>query len=155
MTRSIKKRSDKRSDKRSAKSSKRSSKSKRSAKRSVNPRYSVKSCPRGAVSRKSFVRKSGTKVKATCVKSKSLRSKGKKPQVYLPKLKQGALTKHGYSVHESSKMRHAAIKKALKEYTPGELVKKLNAVRVLSKNTAPENSAIYAKDIKYIEEKWL
>jgi len=144
---------DKKSSKR--RSVKRSSAEKKVKRRSIKPRYSVKSCPRGAVSRKSFVRKSGVKVKATCVKSKSLRSKGKKPQVYLPKLKQGALTKHGYSVRESSKMRHAAIKKALKEFTPGELVKKLNAVRVLSKNTSPENSAIYAKDIKYIEEKWL
>jgi hypothetical protein len=123
--------------------------------RSVKPRYSVKSCPKGSVSRKTFVRKSGVKVSASCVKSKSLRSKGKKPQVYLPKLKQGALTKHGYSIHESTKMRHSAIKKAMKEFTPGQLVKKLNAVRVLSKNTSPENSAIYAKDIKYIEEKWL
>lgn len=150
MARSMKKSATKRSVKR--KSAKRSKSAKKSTKRSVKPKTS---CPRGAISRKSFVRKSGVKVSATCVKSKSLRSKGKKPQVYLPKLKQGALTKHGYSIHESSKMRHTAIKKAMKEYTPGELVKKLNAVRVLSKNTAPENSAIYAKDIKYIEEKWL
>jgi hypothetical protein len=124
-----------------------------SKKRSVRkPRYSVKNCPRGNISRKSFVKKSGVKVSATCVKSKSLRSKGMKPKVYLPKLKQGALTKHGYSVHDSSKSRHTAIKKALKEYTPGELIKKINAVRVLSKNTAPENSLIYAKDILYLEE---
>lgn len=114
--------------------------------------YSKKSCPRGSISRKGYTKKSGTKVKSTCVKSKALRSKGKKPQIVLPKLKTGSLTKYGYHVHDTKTIRHKALKKALKEYGFATLIRKLNAVRVLSRNTAPSNSKKYADDIKYIEK---
>lgn len=119
--------------------------------RSRTSRYSKKSCPRGSISRKSYTRKSGIKVHAACVKSKSLRAKGQKPKVYLPKLKEGSLIKYGYAVHDPTTTRHKALKKIYKAYGLSTSVKKLNAVRVLTKNTAPQNSAIYARDIRYME----
>ena len=118
--------------------------------------YFKKKCPKGSISRKSYLyRKKGSKksirVKASCVKSKGLRSKGKKTHRVIPKLKKGGLTKYGYSVHESATSRHNAIKKALKAYGYSNLIKKLNAIKVLSKNTSPKNSRIYGNDIKYIQ----
>jgi len=159
MARSVKKsakKSMKRSMKRSTKrkSMKRSMK-KRSVKKSMKKRsvkrYSAKSCPRGSISRKSYTRKNGTKVKSACVKSKGLRFKGMKPTIILPKLREGSLKKYGYAVHEPKSDREEALKKAYKAYGLSETVKKLNAVRVLSRNIAPKNSAIYAEDIKFVE----
>jgi hypothetical protein len=114
--------------------------------------YSTKSCPKGTVSRKSYRKKSGVKVKSACVKSTSLRSRGVMPKRVLPKLKTGSLTKYGYHIHDTKSIRHKALKKALKAYGFATLIRKLNAVRVLSRNTAPLNSKKYTDDIKYIEK---
>ena len=119
--------------------------------------YSSKNCPKGYVSRKSYTYKKKStgrkvKVKASCVKSRGLRSKGKRTSRVLPKLKKGSLTKYGYSAKNNSTERHTAIKKAIKAYGYGEVIKKLNAVKLLSKNTNPKNSKIYASDIIYIQK---
>ena len=102
-------------------------------------------CPRNSISRKSYTKKSGVKVKATCVKSKALRSRGIKPQRVLPKLKSGSLTKYGYHVHESKSERHKALKKAVKVYGVSSVIHKLNAIKLLSRNTYPANSKIFNK----------
>lgn len=114
--------------------------------------YSRKHCKKGYVSRRSYKKRSGTKVKAGCVKSRGLRSRGMKPSVYFPKLKGGSLTQYGYSVHNSERSRRGSLRKALKAHGYSKLIKKLNAVRVLSRNTSPKNSAKYARDIKYVQK---
>lgn len=114
-------------------------------------RYSTKHCSLGSISRKSFIRKSGSKVHASCIKSKSLRSKGKKAKIYLPKLKSGSLTKYGYSVSEPQKSRKRSLKKAIKKYGKSGVIKKLNAVRLLTRNTSPKNSKKYTQDINFVQ----
>jgi len=115
-------------------------------------RYSTKHCSRGFISRKSYKKKSGTKVKAGCVKSKALRSKGKRATVYFPKLKVGTLSKLGYGVHLKQKSRRKSLKKAIKMYSKNVVIKKLNAVRTLSRNTSPKNAKVYTKDIKFVQK---
>ena len=122
----------------------------KSSKRSK--RYSTKRCSRGFISRRSFKKKSGIKVKAGCVKSKALRSKGKKASVYFPKLKEGTLSRFGYGVHNKMKSRKRSLKKAVKKYSKNVVIKKLNAVRTLSRNTSPKNAKIYTKDIKFVQK---
>jgi len=115
-------------------------------------RYSRKKCSKGYLSRFSYKKKSGTKVKASCVKSRrSLRSRGKKATVYLPKLKSGTLRKSGYSVHNKQKSRKRSLKKAVKVYGKNVVIKKINAVRILNKNTNPKISDIYTKDLHYVQ----
>lgn len=119
--------------------------------------YSRKKCPRGYISRRgyTYVKKSTKKrykIKSTCVKSKGIRSKGKKTKRVLPSLRKGALTKYGYSISSTDAKRHSALKKALKAYGYSSLVKKLNAVKLLTKNTSPRNSKIYGKDLKWIQK---
>ena len=115
-------------------------------------RYSRKKCPKGYISRYSFKRKSGYKVKASCVRSRrSLRGRGKKPSVYFPKLKAGTLRKSGYTVHSPERSRKKSLKKAVKKYGKNLVIKKINAVRVLSKNISPKISKIYTKDLKYVQ----
>ena len=142
------KKSKRRSPKRSIQKSKR-----RSPRRSIQkkPRYSKKICPKGSISRKSFKKKSGSRLKATCVKSKNLRAKAMSPLVYLPTLKTGSLSKYGYSVLNTPRSRHIALKKAASTYGTNKLVKKLNAVRVLTRNTSPKNYIRYTDDIYYVQ----
>jgi hypothetical protein len=143
-----------------------------SARKTRSKHYSRKVCPYGSVSRRAFsrkgssyvhgfVRKNGSRVKgfirkngsveAGCIQSKGLRSKGIKPSIYLPTLQKGTLSSLGYAVHESSEKRHEALRKALKVHGYSVVIKKLNAVRILSRNTNPANSAVYTSDIKYMQ----
>jgi hypothetical protein len=116
--------------------------------------YSRKICPKGSISRLSYKKSVGgreIRVRSGCVKSKGLRSRGKRTKRVLPSLKKGSLTKYGYSVHNSAELRHKALKKALKEYGYSSLIKKLNAVKILTKNTHPSTSRIYGQDIKFLQ----
>ena len=113
-----------------------------------------KSCKRGFIMRKSYSKKSGSRIKSSCVRSKGLRSRGIKPLKVIPTLRSGSLSKYGYAVHETERSRHIALKKALHKYGFSSVIKKLNAVRVLSKNTNPANSIIYKHDIRYLENKY-
>ena len=120
-------------------------------KKSQSKAYSKKKCPKGSISRRSYVKKNGTRVKAGCIKSKGLRSKGIKPVRGIPTLRKGTLSKHGYSVHKSREERHKALRRSIKEHGRSVVIKKLNAVRVLSRNTNPKNSAIFTSDMKYVQ----
>lgn len=72
----------------------------------------------------------------------------------IPKLKRGTLSKFGYSLYGSDSSRHRALDKAVKEYGPGTVIKKLNAVAVLNKNNHPAASNVYRFDIHYIQTKY-
>ena len=119
--------------------------------------YSSKKCPKGSISRKgyTYVKKSTgkkIKVKPSCIKSKGIRSKGSKTQRVLPVLKKGSLTKFGYYTNDTDYERHKSLKKALKEYGYSSVIKKLNAIKLLTRNTNPKNSKIYSKDLKWVQK---
>jgi len=82
------------------------------------------------------------------------RKKSKSRSRKLFTLKKGSLIKYGYSVHSSAKIRHNALNNAIKEYGYSTLIKKINAIRILSKNKSPKNSNIYTRDIKYLQNKY-
>ncbi len=120
--------------------------------------YSRKKCPKGSMSRRSYISKSGKKVKATCIKSKSYRAKGLSPKSGFmrsmspfSKHRSGSLTKLGYKLHSPKSSRHASLRRAVKKYGAGATVKKLNFARVSTKNTYPKNSAVYASDVRYVQ----
>ena len=73
------------------------------------------------------------------------------------KLRHGLLAKFGYS-HVSSlslHQRHAALQKAVKAYGALSVFRKLNAVYVYSKKTAPSSSRIFKADRDYIGAKYI
>lgn len=119
----------------------------------------TRKCPSGKIRRKSYIRKSykrkdgkivkGSKVPSVCIKDMGKPGKGKK----LFTLKKGDLVKHGYSLKISVEQRRNALQKSLRNIDNGTLVKKLNALYVLHKNT----NLIYAKrarsDMKWIQSK--
>ena len=66
-------------------------------------------------------------------------------------LKKGDLTKYGYHADLSKDTRHEALKKALGEFSPLSLFRKLNAVYVLNKNRDKKRASIFKADAKWVK----
>ena len=120
-------------------------------------RYSRKLCKKGSISKRTYIvhsKKRGSyKVKASCIYlPKSNRARGKRSKRVLPHLKEGSLSKYGFHINASPKKRKSSLRKAEKVYGKSKLIKKLNAVRVLTKNTDPKASKIYTASIRYVQK---
>lgn len=109
----------------------------------------AKTCKTGMIMRNSYTRKSGVHVKSTCIKD--LGKPGKGVNVIGP-IHSGELTKYGYSLKSMAPKRHTALKRSVKAYGKGTLIKKLNALRVLHKNTNPVYSNKAHNDVKYVQK---
>lgn len=139
--------------------------------RSINTR---KVCPNGYILRKAYVRKyttgirekgytvhrgsktfraypssDSTIVKASCIKDRGKEGKG--PQMIGP-LRKGELLKHGYTYRKSSDERHAALRKAAKEFGPLGIYRKLNAVAKLSSRTEPKIAKVFKADRNWVKQ---
>jgi len=64
----------------------------------------------------------------------------------------GSLKKYGYDPDYSEARRHAALKKIVRAYGYQKTIQKLNAVRILTKNTDPRRSRIYEKDMLWLRK---
>ena len=104
----------------------------------------MKSCPNKTIRRKAYTRKNGTRVKSSCVKDRGIPGKGKK----LFTLKKGGLSKYGYRLSETRPSRQAALRKALKHIPRNTLIRKLNVLSILHKNTNPLFSRRAKEDLK-------
>jgi hypothetical protein len=137
----------------------------------------AKVCPPGQIVRKSYVRKfssavraqgftvkrkSGTTyrvvpkrrstlVRSACIKDRGLPGKGPKNGTSgIGPLKKGHLLKHGYVYRLPQDKRQAALKKAVKEYGPMTVYRRLNAVAKLAVRTVPSASRAFAADRNWI-----
>ena len=132
---------------------------------------SRRACPPGMIERKEYARKystaiikqgfstrkgkrfphkkSLTLVNSKCVKDVGLPGKGKQS---IGPLRKGELSKHGYSMRETEENRHKALRKAIQEYGPLGVYRKLDAVAKLTERTIPEASKIYSKDRNWVKE---
>ena len=105
-------------------------------------------CPPGMIRRRAYTRKNGRHVKSVCVRDLGKPGKGR---VVIGSLKSGELKKYGYSLKSRATRRHLALKRSVKAYGRGTLIKKLNALRVLHKNTHPVYSNKAHNDVKYVQ----
>jgi len=134
---------------------------------------SRKACPPGMIERKEYARKystailqrgfttkkgrrhprkqSLTYVGSKCIKNTGLPGKGKQS---IGPLRKGELSKHGYSMSESEEKRHKALRKAIQEYGPLGVYRKLDAVTKLTARTIPNASKIYEKDRDWVEKRF-
>ena len=97
-------------------------------------------------------KKETTIVPAGCIRNRGLPGKGPKEGEGIGKLRKGELIKYGYSYRLSDSARHKALDNAVKAYGALSVYRKLDAVAKLSLRTAPDASAIFAKDRIWIEE---
>ena len=121
---------------------------------------SLKNCPAGYIKRAAFVRytRKGkhSLVREQCIRNVGAPGKGFRDGPGIGPLRKGELLKHGYvgvtkmSVGE----RHKALDSAVKEFGSLSTWRKLNAVAVYSKRTAPGVSAIFKADMDYIRSKY-
>lgn len=105
-------------------------------------------CPSGQIMRDAYVRKDGTRVKATCIKDRGKPGKG--PKLFT--VKKGGLSKHGYRLNASKRTRHQALGKARKKMSYSQLISKLNAIRILHRNTNPSYSRKIKNDMDWLKE---
>jgi hypothetical protein len=112
---------------------------------SQTKRHSRK-CPRGTIRRKAYKTKRGVTVRSSCIKDRGLPGKGKR----LFTLKKGELGKYGYSLKQVREKRHVALEKARKEMPHATLVRKINALAILMKNTHPNYAKRARADVKWL-----
>lgn len=67
-------------------------------------------------------------------------------------LKKGELTEVGYSVGNSIKSRHAAVRRAVKRYGRNSTIRKLNAIAVYTRRTSPMSSKKFKADMKFAQK---
>lgn len=117
---------------------------------------------RVAYTRKSYTRKTGTRVKGSRVPARLIRDVGapgkwRYEHMGAPgigKLKPGQLTAVGYSASKGVSARHKAVDKAVKKYGKLSTLRKLNAVAVYTRRTAPTKSRTFKSDVKYVQKKY-
>jgi hypothetical protein len=86
-------------------------------------------------------------VKPACVKDKGdPKVKAPSPGDRIGPLRRGELKKHGYIYLKHREERHNALKKAIKEFGPLGVFRKLDIVAKLSKHSAPEASRVFKAD---------
>lgn len=93
--------------------------------------------------RKSYFRSDGTLVTSSKIPKTIV--KIKKPTIFK------GLSRpifHGYSVKDPSVKRHQAL---IKVGSPVSVIRRLNALSILTKNTQPKNSKIYASDMHWMQ----
>ena len=108
----------------------------------------MKTCPAGQIKINTYKTKNGHTVKAHCRRDVGKPGKGKR----LFTLKKGDLTKYGYSLKLSKEKREKSIKKAMNTISKNSMIRKLNALRVLNKNTNPLYSSRAHSDMKYVQD---
>lgn len=108
-------------------------------------------CKKGEIRRKGYTRKDGVKVKSTCIKDRGLKGKGPK----LFKLRKGTLSRHGYTLDKKAADRRKALDKAVKAEGHLAVIRKLNALSILQKNTNPVNSRKFKYDQQWVSRKYI
>lgn len=86
--------------------------------------------------------------------SKTRRNKGSTHQIKTRRLfvlKKGLLTKYGYHADLSETERHQALQRALGEFSPLSLYRKLNAIYVLNKNRDKKRAHIFRSDANWLK----
>jgi hypothetical protein len=111
----------------------------------------TRKCGKGQIRRASFTRhsKSGnvSRVRSRCVRNMGLPGKGVQR---IGTLKKGLLSKYGYASQKSIAERRTALKKAVDAYGALSVLRKLNAVAIYTRRTAPAVSKIFKDDMKWV-----
>ena len=136
-------------------------------------KFGVPNCKTGEVIREGYYRKPYTKkngsrvkgiwIKPTCIKDQGLPGRGyplrapkskklQKPGKGIGPLKKGVLGKHGYATKLSASERRTALDSAVGEYGAHRVLRRLNAIKTLSKRTNPKVSKKYFQDMKWVRK---
>lgn len=118
-------------------------------------------CSRGKIMRKgyrrsAYTRSDGTKVKSvyvppSCIKDRGLPGKGTK----LFEIKdEGFLREFGFSTSKPASARRSALHRAIDDANYSKVIKKLNAVAILNKNTNPSMYKKIRSDMAFLKKRY-
>lgn len=92
-------------------------------------------------------------VKPGCIKNRGKAGKGVENGSTIGPLRQGELTKYGYSSKvRNTTQRRNSLRSAVKEFGPLGVFRKLNAVAKLSTRTAPKSSSLFTKNRDWVRK---
>ena len=116
-------------------------------------------CPSGTILRMGYTaeRKGTTyRVKRACIKDRGAKGRWQtvRRMMGIGPLSRGDLISLGYSHTEPTAERHAAVDKAVSRYGRASTIRKLNAIAVYSKRTAPSRAKTYRTDMHYVQKKF-
>ncbi len=117
------------------------------------------SCPPGKIRRMGYTAtRRGTpfRVKAACIKDRGAKGRWQtvRRMMGIGPLSRGDLVTLGYSHTKPTEERHAVVDKAVSKYGRAATIRKLNAIAVYSKRTAPLRAATYKRDMHYVQKKF-
>lgn len=109
--------------------------------------YQVK---RGNKTYRAYPKKNHTVVKASCIKDVGLPGTLEKGEEGIGPLRKGDLSKYGYNAKKPEHERKTALNKAIAEYGPLGVFRKLDAVHKLSIRRAPGIAKIFKRDRDWV-----
>jgi len=124
--------------------------------------HAPNSCPRGQILRDAYLQLSRKTRKRRFVRARCIRDVGNPGKGFqgtgpgIGPLRKGDLTKFGYEhvTSLSPLKRKVALAKAVRTYGALTVWRKLNALYVYTKNTAPESSALFDEDRNWVRGKY-
>ena len=108
----------------------------------------ARTCKKGEIRVRGHTKKNGRRVRSYCTKDRGVPGKGKR----LFTLKKGGLTKYGYSLKKGAEDRVKALRKAMNAYSYATLVRKLNVLSILHKNTNKTYASRARKDLAWVQK---
>lgn len=116
-------------------------------------------CPSGMIRRKGHtktVRGKTVRVKSGCIKDRGAKGRWQtvKGMLGIGPLKKGHLKEEGYDANAPAAERHEALDKVVQKHGKLSTLRKLNAIAVYTKRTAPSRSKTYKTDRNYIKNKY-
>jgi hypothetical protein len=116
-------------------------------------------CPPGMILRMGYTAKrKGTtyRVKRACIKDRGAKGRWQtvRRMMGIGPLSRGDLISLGYSHTKPATERHVALDTAVSKYGRAATIRKLNAIAVYSKRTAPSRASTYKTDMHYVQKKF-
>jgi hypothetical protein len=105
------------------------------------------------IRRRAYTTRRGVHVRSKLVKD--MGAKGKWTGDGIGDLKEGELSKRGYSVTNKKTARHRALKKVVKAISPLSTFRKLNAIATYTKRTSKNKSKIFKTDRNWVKKTFM
>lgn len=114
------------------------------------------SCGAGRIRRRAYTTRRNVRVRSHLVKDMGAPGKwSSKHGVGIGPLKEGDLSKRGYSVSKSKTARHRALRKTVRALGPLSTFRKLNAVATYTKRTSKGKSKTFKADRNWIKKTFM
>ena len=107
------------------------------------------------IRRKGYTTRRNIHVKSSMIKDRGAPGKWHGPGLGIGPLKEGELSKRGYSVSKGKTARHRALKKTVRALGALSTFRKLNAISTYTKRTSKEKSKTFKRDRNWVRKTFM